>query len=205
MSEADGSKVDGGIVTSGTMHKLERKKLNKRKTLFVAAAAFALVVVGTVVLAAVARDPGVAAPPYDPNAPKEYYSMTPKQIRGTLYHNTKLDTDLLKINPITKKTFKDFDQAFEAGQALAALKENKKAGQAYAEALKRADKSTQYTFYLEYASLAEVDGNESLAKGLYEKAVAAVQADKSLNDARKKALVDELAGKQKLKELEKTE
>ncbi len=194
MSEPTEATADGKIVTSTPVEK--RSKLLSKKWVILAGLVV-LIVLGFVIYSYANRP---TAPKYfsDPNAPADFHEMTAKQAVGKLYVDTGLDANALQSKKLSGRTFKDFTTAYHAALTFEKLQDNKQAFVAYKIADTKADKTTTYLFYLDYAASADNQGNSALSKQAIDKAITAIKADTKINDVRKTEMIDKIQSKAQL-------
>lgn len=137
----------------------------------------------------------------DPNIPNDYALMTPAQIAVKLRASTGLSIHDLETKPLSASSFKSFQQAYIAGQALNGLHKYRLAAQAYAVALSRVPVSESYVFYERYALVAGMTGDVTLQNSLDERAQQVIPLDNQLSNTDKQRLLQQIADRQHLRKL----
>lgn len=114
--------------------------------------------------------------------PDEYEVMTEPEIAYVVYQRTGLTVEQLRNRSIDSRLLKDYEAAYNVGQALHQLSERQKAFEAYRVAADYAGDELTYEFALKYIEAARFAQAQDEALWMLERAKKMVADNKDMND-----------------------
>ena len=192
-------KKTGAIIVGGEK---EKRHFFKKPALIVAIIALLALFGGTLWYMHARSGPSLPPGVTLGDQPGRYVGLTPDAISEVYESRTTQKLSTVTDKPLSGATLKNFGLAHETAQALHGLGRYDDASRAYVVAAQKAShKQADYTFYLEYADVANKAGDAGLSTQLIGKARTLLEHDSSVSAATKKselARIDQILRLRKL-------